>query len=77
MAEAKGLRAVMRKPSGTRSAVPRLSSQSFPPVLISTICSAATRRSNGTTGASMCFQVQTVRATVCVCIDSASAVEPQ
>ena len=68
------LRAVMRKPPSAGTASPELSSQSPPPVEMSTTLSFATFSSIGCTGAFWFLQRHAASATMCVCIEKASAV---
>ncbi len=64
-----------RNPPSTRRAVPELSSQSEPPLEMSTICSSATRRSKASTGAFWLRQRHASKATTWQCMENASAVE--
>jgi hypothetical protein len=71
------LRALTRKPPGTGTASPELSSQSPPPVEMSTTRSFATFSSIGCSGAFWWRQRHAATATMCVCIENASAVLEQ
>ena len=68
---------LMRQPPSTGSAVPDGVSQSEAPLPTSWRRSLTTRRSKPSTGFGSRRHRQLAVATICVCIDSVSAVEPQ